>query len=344
MTAAGKVVSDQLTALGKRSRWPQVLLRAGISGGILGWLLWRLEWPEVLALVRQSEPDGWLIALVLYGGVQLGLSSYRWRVLGRALGFYLPWWRYLQLYYVGVFFNLFLPTSMGGDVIRALNLTREPGRRLAAGWSVVSDRLSGLMALVLLACGASLLQWQAVATSPRVIIWLLALGLIFGPLVLVRLGRQSPRLGHLATALSLSRAYRREFLAAFALSLAVQAASIVQIAWLGRALGIELGLLGYAVVVPLVSLATMLPVSISGIGVREGSFVIFLASYGVPPPAAVALGLAWFLMNVIVGVIGGVVYLLSGAAQEPGQSEGAGHGSVGYRAAQGRAGQLDAAA
>lgn len=344
MTAVGKMVGERLTGFGRRSRWPQVFLRAGISGGILGWLVYRLEWPEVLGLFRQSAPSGWLIALVLYGGVQLGLSSYRWRVLGRALGFYLPWWRYLQLYYVGVFFNLFLPTSMGGDVIRALNLTREPGRRLAAGWSVVSDRLSGLMALVLLACGASLLQWQALATSPRIIIWLLALGLVLGPLVLVRLGRRSSRLGHLATALSLSRAYRREFLAAFALSLAIQAASVVQIAWLGRGLGMELGLLGYAVVVPLASLATMLPVSVSGIGVREGSLVVLLAPYGVPAPAAVALGLAWFLMNVIVGVIGGVVYLLSGAAQEPGETEGTEHGTVSHRAPEGRAGQLDAAA
>jgi uncharacterized membrane protein YbhN (UPF0104 family) len=337
-------VSDRLAGFAGRGRWPQLLGRATISVGILGWLLWRLDWPHLLAVVQQAQPTGWLTALVLYGGVQLGLSSYRWRILGRALGFFHPWWRYLQLYYVGLFFNLFLPTSMGGDVVRALNLAEQPSRRLAAGWSVVSDRLSGLVALVLLACAASLLQWHTLPASPRLLIWSLAGGLLLALFLLPTLGQRWQRLGNLATAMSLSRAYRREFIAALGLSLVIQAASIVQIAYMGRALGIDLGLLGYSVVVPLVSLMTMLPVSISGLGVREGSFVVFMAAYGVAAPAAVALGLSWFVMNLVVGAVGGVVYLLSGGGRGRAHKEGASHGPLGDRADQGRTGQLGAAA
>lgn len=340
MTAVG----DRLAGFGGRGRWPQLLLRTTISVGILGWLFWRLDWPHLIEVVQQAQPTGWLTALVLYGGVQLGLSSYRWRILGRALGFYHPWWRYLQLYYVGLFFNLFLPTSMGGDVVRALNLAAEPGRRLAAGWSVVSDRLSGLVALVMLACAASLLQWHALPASPRFLIWGLAGGLLAGLLLLPSLGRRWQRLGNLATAMSLSRAYRREFIVALGLSLVIQAASIVQIAYMGRALGIDLGLLGYGVVVPLVSLTTMLPVSISGIGVREGSFVLFMAAYGVAAPAAVALGLSWFAMNLVVGAVGGVVYLVGGGGRGRASKQGAGDGPLGDRADQGRTGQFGAAA
>ncbi|HMP01227.1 MAG TPA: lysylphosphatidylglycerol synthase transmembrane domain-containing protein [Gemmatales bacterium] len=339
-------MGDRLAGFPARSRWPQTLLRAGISVAILGWLLWRLDWPHLLEVLRQAEPQGWFIALVIYGVVQLGLASYRWRLLGRALGFHQPWRRYLGLCYEGLFFSLFLPTSIGGDVVRALRLADEPRRRLAAGWSVVSDRLSGLVALVGVACVASIWQVQLLPVIAQAGLWLLALGLVVGRFWLPRLARRSERLNNLATALSLSQAYRRESWSALGLSLAIQLASIVQIAYMGRALGLDLGLGVYAVVVPLVALATMVPVSIGGLGVREGSFVVLLAPYGVPATTAVALGLSWLAMNVVVGLVGGLVYLASDAVPAPSDAlnEGVGHGRVGHRADQGRAGELETAA
>src|SRR5437667_7766964 len=97
-------------------RW---LIRLALGLILLGLLIWKTDWRNLAAVFRQAEPMGWCVALFLYAGVQMSLSSSRWRVLAAPLGFQAPWRRYFTLYYIGTFFNLFLPTTMGGDVIRA---------------------------------------------------------------------------------------------------------------------------------------------------------------------------------------------------------------------------------
>jgi hypothetical protein len=92
----------------------------------------------------------------------------------------------------------------------------------------------------------------------------------------------------------------------------VQSASVAQVWLLGGALGLRVPLVAYAVVVPLVSLLTMLPISVFGVGVREVSLVTLLAPLAVAPEAALALGVLWFALSVAASLIGGVVYLAVG--------------------------------
>lgn len=299
--------AEPVAAPGARlRRW---LLRLVVSLVILGGLIWKTNWPPLLAVFQQAEPWGWCLALFLYAGVQMSLSSSRWRVLAEPLGFSAPWRHYFTLYYIGLFFNLFLPTSMGGDVVRAWTLAETKDRRMRAFLSVVSDRLSGLLALVLLACGATLLferplPWWLLGT-----VWGLAAGLVGGYAMLPWLSRRSEKLRTLAQSLSFSRTHLKGWFLALGISIAVQSASVIQIALMGRALGLNVPFLGYAVVVPLVSLLTMLPISVGGMGVREGSLILLLAPFGVGEAGALALGLSWFAMNLVMGLAGGLVYL-----------------------------------
>jgi len=122
-------------------------LRLLVSGLLLGWLAWRTDWSQVGDAFANLRPDYWLAALGLYLATQLA-SSLRWQLLARPLGFELPVWRYAGFYFVGMFFNLFLPTSVGGDVLRAWYLDGGSGRRLKAFLSVFVDRLSGLLVLL----------------------------------------------------------------------------------------------------------------------------------------------------------------------------------------------------
>jgi len=157
---------------------------------------------------------------------------------------------------------------------------------------------------------------------------------------------------------------------AVGLSIIVQALATLQVILLGLALNLPVPWLGYFVVVPLVTLLTMLPITFNGIGVREGSLVLLLASYGVTEEQAITLGVGWFALSLSVGLVGGIIYLFfdqhdtpvnNTGISEPSRrkeqvpgSESLGlvpfpygkdsHGSVDHRADEGREGQRQAAA
>ena len=120
----------------------KLFLRWAVSLGALTWLATRVDWPHLAATVQGVEWGWWLAAFAVFLATQL-TSGLRWQWLARPLGFTQSLGRFTQLYFVGMFFNLFLPTSVGGDVVRAWYLDGGSGRRLGAFLSVFVDRLSG---------------------------------------------------------------------------------------------------------------------------------------------------------------------------------------------------------
>src|SRR5262249_53870536 len=132
------------------------LLRAAVSGAILFALARRMDWGQVADAVGALRWRDGLAARAVHVAAQ-GVSAVRWQVLARPLGFAQPLRRFVGLYFVGMFFNLLLPTSVGGDAVRALALDAGSGRRMAAFLSVLLDRLSGLLVLLTVACTAALL-------------------------------------------------------------------------------------------------------------------------------------------------------------------------------------------
>ena len=90
---------------------------------LVGLLAWRLEWRQVASAFAQLDATYWLLALGVYLLTQ-GVSAARWQILGRMLQLSGRWRDYLRHYFVGMFFNLVLPTSVGGDVVRAWYLGR----------------------------------------------------------------------------------------------------------------------------------------------------------------------------------------------------------------------------
>ena len=135
-------------------------LRAAVSIGVLSWLAWRMDWAKLANAFAHLRLELWAAAVILYLATQV-VSGWRWQLLARPLGFDGSVWKFTSLYFVGMFFNLLLPTSVGGDVVRAWYLDNRPGRRLPAMLSVLVDRASGLMLLILIACGAVLVSaWR----------------------------------------------------------------------------------------------------------------------------------------------------------------------------------------
>src|SRR5437588_4669535 len=165
-------------------------LRILVSVALIGWLAWRTDWQQIRQAGAHLRFGFWLAALVLYLGIQM-ISGLRWRLLAKPLGYEGSVWEFTGFYFIGMFFNLFLPSSVGGDVVRAWYLGG--GSELSAFLSVLVDRLSGLAVLISLACAAVILCPIELPGWILASVWCtagaaLASGLLV-PLIILRSGR-----------------------------------------------------------------------------------------------------------------------------------------------------------
>jgi uncharacterized membrane protein YbhN (UPF0104 family) len=325
------------------------LLRLTVSAALLGLIAWRVNWGHVWTALTRLGPEYWLGGLALLLVSQFA-SARRWQLFARELHFERPVWRLFLYYLIGMCFNLVLPTSVGGDVVRAWYLDGGARRRLAAFAAVFLERLNGLLVLIALACLATALSPLELPLWITGSVWGIAacaaVGLLSMPLAARWSWLPLPRRHQLQTILLALRA-PRILAEATALSIFVQAANIIVVWLLGAALGAPVPAGYYWIMVPMVSLLTLLPISLNGWGVREWGMYLFLAPLGIDETTALTLSILWTAVNIMVSLVGGIVYLC-GAFPRPGtqsvSSEGEPDGSLGSGPHQGREGQLDQAA
>jgi glycosyltransferase 2 family protein len=298
---------------GGRARW---LLRVAISIAIVTYILVDVDTEDLvrtLAGVRRAP----LVAAVALYLVGQALSAYKWSLLGRSVGFARPVGEYARFYFIGMFFNLFGPSTIGGDVVRALYLADGHHAGLAIN-SVVFDRVSGLALLT--ALGAVAL----IAFPQYGLPWPLTASLVAGGLLLALGWWMCPRLVRLLPARNRLRRQVEVELGPFwrdrALLARVAVVSLVfhltQVGVqyvLARAAGVALPFSYCLVFHPVISLMTALPLSVAGLGVREGGYLYFLTRIDVDDAYAVTLGLLWFAVTVMAGLVGGALFVAAGA-------------------------------
>lgn len=295
------------------------------SAVLISFLAWRLDWGKVTAAFRGLDVRFWLAALGLQLFTQV-VSTWRWQMFARSLRLGGTFRNYLAYYFVGMFFNLVLPTSVGGDVVRAWYLAHRPGsgsgRKMPAFLSVLADRVSGVVVLAAVACAAALFSGTELPGWIALAVFLVGAGAFAGVVGLPVLDRML-HLPHFATARlerlrRISRGgmvyYRDVTLMAktTALSLVVQVNSVMVMGLIGAGLGLPVPPLYYGLLMPLVTLLTLLPVSVNGMGLREASTVFLLAPLGVGPGEAVTLALLLFAAQTSAGLVGLVPYLAGG--------------------------------
>ncbi len=289
------------------------------------WLLHRVCLEEVAAALRTSQ--WWLFALstLILCAWQI-VAACRWAIILAAAQIRPPLARLLYWYMTATFFNMFLPTALGGDVVRIYQLAKNTGRSADAAASVVMERILGFLALTGMAVVALLLSSKArqeptlylgvVAGAGAYAVVLVALfhrGFgrmtvrLFRRLGLPRLGEQAER-GY--AALYALQEHERTILLAFLISLVFQAVGIVCTYLVGLSLGLNVSLSYYFGSVPIIWLLTMLPISINGIGVREGGFVLFFTAAGVSTADALLLSFLTFAQLLVIGLLGGALYLI----------------------------------
>jgi len=322
------------------------ILRFAVSTALLSYLAWKTDWPHVAQAFGRLRWEYWLLAALVLVFTQL-LSARRWQLLAQAVGIAKDFTQITGYYFIGMFFNLVLPTSVGGDVVRAYYLTPRQGPRLPAFVSVLFDRVNGLIVLLALASIAVVAQMDKLPWWIPAFIWSAIGGMALGMSLLpwlARFGRHGHlRVQQLRAMIQLLR-QPKLLIQTTLLSLLIQVANIFLVWLVGLALQLEVPFLYYWVLVPMVSVLTLLP-SVAGTGVREMGTVLLLAPLGIDETTAVTLAFLWFAVQVAVSLLGGLAYLSGRFSRIPNLSEDAADDrSVDHHSDQGRTGQYRQAA
>ncbi len=292
--------------------YTKIVLRVAVSAGLLFWLFSETDPSLLLEAFCDISPGIWVSAFLMYIASQL-VSSTRWYVLARGLGFPGRLSTYTGYYFVGMYFNLFLPTSLGGDVLKVLFLSRGEAPRLRASYSVIMDRLLGLAAMFWLGAGAIFLHQGMLPARFAIFLYSAALSTLIIPFLVPGIhgliSRPWPEMGSRLS--PLVELWQRPLTVAtgFLLSLVLQSLGMGAVAMLGHDMSLSLPTAFYFAAFPLVAILTLLPVSFNGIGLREGGFVYFLGLKGIPAEKALTLSLSFFAVQVAASLIGGLAYV-----------------------------------
>jgi uncharacterized membrane protein YbhN (UPF0104 family) len=291
-------------------------VKFGVSGGLLYMVLRRAGTEKVLAALGGIDPWAFSGAVIIFLFTVFACSI-RWRLLlpdRFGIG------KVFSLFYMGSFFNTFLPGMVGGDVMKIYYLYRETGRGSQALASVFMDRYMGYFAMMTLGLMAFPFGFRSIQGTWM--IWVLpAIVVVFYVVSLVlfwmKLGGGIRILGEIYGYFDSYRARKKVLVRAFFISLGIHISVSVLVYFLNEGLGVHIPFTMLLVFVPIINTLSALPLSVSGIGIREAAIVLLFGTMGVSPERATAVSFAWFLTIAISGLGGVVPYLKIKGAKAP---------------------------
>jgi len=316
-----------------------VAVKIGVSSALLTYLLSTTDLSALDERVRSADLVD-LLAAVLCFVLMLALATWRWQLLLGALGAPAPLRRLTASYLVATFFNNFLPSNIGGDIVRVRDSSRLTGS-VATSLAVVGiDRILGFGALYLLAAVAFTLAPPVVRGLAGARVVLAGLALLFGFLAYVFFRPGTARWIMSATRLSsidwareqfeviqsAVHAYRAQvgtIWLAGAASVVLQTLVVLYYLAVARGLGIPLPASAAFLMVPLCTLLQAVPVSFNGWGLREGLFSLYFSQVGLPRPSALAFSLVGAGLMVLLSLSGALVWMArSSGTASPADGEG----------------------
>jgi uncharacterized membrane protein YbhN (UPF0104 family) len=281
-------------------------LRAAVSILVLGYLGSILDWQAV----RSLDPE--IFVIILAGAViffmALCIMSFRWKlIIDRVASTSSSFPGLVQIYVIAQFFNLLMPGSIGGDFVRATTAAKRYGFTHKVSFAiVVGERFFGLSAVFLLVV-IGFLAYPTYIREVRLneyFVIVAAFGSVIAFLIGLKLiGRLTKISIVTATALLL-------------ISASAHMADVIITFLLAKFFHLEIGFTQLLVVIPIVYFVTILPISLGGLGVREGAMVALLASFNVGETTAIIMAFALYLTKFLVGMLGGLLYFRGGKAND----------------------------
>ncbi len=304
------------------------LLKIVVSLGLLAYLVYRAQPARVLAVFAKIQSQHGLaflalsIASLLLAVLFLAL---RWQTLLRGYGVYLPLSRLYGFYLIGMFFNNFLPSSIGGDVMRIYKVIEASGDRTSGFASVIVERIVGIAATLVLGIWAlfyvsqqfhdARLMYSAIVLLAGIILFFVSLLRdrsfqfilrLFDKFTILKIGE---KFNKLFEAVHVLKEHRKILGLIFFFSLVSQSFIVIMNFFLARAFGIPVSLSYLFMVVPITFVITMLP-SINGLGIRDLGFVSLLGQIGIGPAEALSLSFMNVIIPMLVSIWGGLIFML----------------------------------
>jgi glycosyltransferase 2 family protein len=305
-----------------------VTLKIVVSLGILAIVFSRIDLQQVWTQVSYLSLPFVAFALLYYTVCQL-LSCWRWQIVLRATGHFVPIGSLLASYFAGMFVSIFLPGSFGGDVYRSYQIAQRIKDTEVAIASVFLERFTGLAAVFALAliglppafkllghwdiillfitCAAVISGGTILIASPRLLIWAEPW------LHKLRLKSLASRIAKIQVILRKFAQHRQALAMAIGMSLVIQLAVIFYQYLLAQQLKIPISYLELLIFTPISIVVTLLPISFGGLGVQEGLWVYLFSRIGVGAEQAITLSLTFTLLGWILSLPGAVILLLDSA-------------------------------
>lgn len=288
-----------------------------ISAGLLVWLSYLIDWKDMAQVWNRVEP-AWILGALAWIFISMIISVRKWQLILEAQDILLSWQELWKAYWAGLFFNNFLPSSIGGDALRIWWIGRSADDNPGAAASVITERILAAAGLALTGLiGAALVSRpDSRAVGLFVILVLVSLGW----LGLISWG-SLPRRAQLSSGRIVSflkgmaehgRKYRHKpslLVQAGILSIAFQITVVAVNYCIFRSLNVSI-LTGEALlyVIPVISVAAMLPLGINGYGLREGAYVVMLGFYQIPAGTAISASLVFVFLVSICSLYGGYTW------------------------------------
>lgn len=296
------------------------LIKILVSGGLILYILiYQVDLSQVWAVITSARLLPLIVGAIL-SIVGVWLRAIRWQVLLHAVDIRVPLGKLTYFYFLGAFFNLFLPTGLGGDAVKMAKLSQTTRQVPESIGTTLVERATGLWVLFILALIA--LPFSTAFLPPAwvpVISFVTVAGVVGGWLVM-----GTPLLPWLGSKIrlpyqdSLERFYRsvaslgwRALGLACLISLVFDLLLVFTVYLIANSLGLSLPPGIFFVFTPLISLSLTIPISIGGLGVREQTFILLFQAVDVSAEAATGMSLIfYFLTTLLVGLIGGVLYII----------------------------------
>ncbi len=294
-----------------------------VSVALIGFFLSQIDLADVERAARAARPTYLLLAIALFTFSNL-LGAFQWEALLRVQDIDLSTRRIISLYFVGVFFNNFLVSNIGGDAVRVYGLRRTTGKGSQGLAATFLDRFVGLFVLIL---------FSLIAFSVNPALWMSGIAIpmlaLVGALISILAFGFSRRLsGFILTIaasiapdsiVSLLERIRSGFLAyrhaygtlarVLVLASGVQSSRIAVYFAVGRGMNLDVAFDHFLIFIPLIAIVTAVPISFGGIGVRENLGALLFARVGVLPAEALAMMFLGYLSGIVASLAGGVSFI-----------------------------------
>ena len=302
-----------------------MVLRVAVSLGFLTLLIWNMRghFPRIADTLTETSLALFSLAVGLFL-FTVALLSVRLNLLFAGEGLRITLGRVIQLNFIGFFFNNFMPTAVGGDIVKAYYAHKQTGKTAKSFIAVFMDRFIGLFSFICIAVLALLLSWQTIDFALKKIVLIFAIAgiagflltlndsiakVIFGALAKFKLWNIGERISKVYKAVHEYKNKKGIILAVIAISLITQSIYFSVVYLLGKSLGADFLLKTVFLLMPIVCVVSMLP-SLGGLGLREGAIVaLFGPIIGVEK--AFSLSILLLASLLVLSLIGALIYVFA---------------------------------